>query len=210
MAAGAPLQGGTHERKANEARRPRGRRDQDGLRRGVRRRRGPRPYGDPDAYACRDRSADGRVVRRPQHRRAGHRRLRPDLRRPRRRALRLHPADAQARVAGLWPSRRVRRRPRRAGGVRHGRERGLPWRGRLRLLQGPRGRRLRDHRHRCGRGRHVRRQAPSRHAAPRGRPHAGPYPSVRGGALHLSEPRELPRGARVRPRHRRALGKARG
>lgn len=54
--------------------------------------------------------------------------------------------------------------------------------------QGARGRRLRDHRHRRGRGRHVRGQAPSRHAAPRGRPHAGKDPSHRGGTLRLPEP----------------------
>ena len=53
-----------------------------------------------------------------------------------------------------------------SGDLRHGRERCLPRRSGLRLLQGARGRRLRDHRHRRGRGRHVRGQAPSRHAAP--------------------------------------------
>lgn len=61
-----------------------------------------------------------------------------------------------------------------------------------------------------GAGVHVRGQAPSRHAAPRGRSHAGKDPSHRGRTLRLPEPRELPRGPRLRPRHRRALGKARG
>ncbi len=122
-----------------------------------------------------------------------------DLRRPQRRALRLHPPAAQARVARPWSSRRVRRRPRDSGGLRHGRERCLPRRSGLRLLQGARGRRLRDHRHRRGRGRHVRGQTPSRHAAPRGRSHAGKDPSHRGRTLRLPEPRELSRGARPGP-----------
>lgn len=43
----------------------------------------------------------------------------PTLRRPQRWALRFHPPDAQARVARLWSSRRVRRRPRDSGDLRH-------------------------------------------------------------------------------------------
>ncbi len=116
-----------------------------------------------------------------------------------------------ARVARLWSSRRVRRRPRDSGDLRHGRERCLPRRSSLRLLQG-----LEDAVYvtigtGAGARRHVRRQAPSRHAAPRGRPHAvgGPVPPRKGRAASARATRAVSRASPPAPPSPRA-GKARG